>query len=371
MSSGELNITWRDVPDTLVASIRFKGKHEEIGERLQELSKSVGSRVCGRPFVLHRGGGDMEVCLPVTESADDDSVEGRETGESAGIAFGTLEGAVMMCAPFSGDIDSEETGKVLGEKFGELWRYTVEHHIGVTEEPWREVFPDCDLDGAGVYIAELQVPMLLPKWLGRLHDGLDRLAGVAVRHHVLGGSDELSPSSDPSVKIAWMKGAMARLDAAVDDEDRRREIMCGCAHVYPKKQIAKLKSDYERLGSVDALIEDIAQDPGYGGAPYYRDPARSGNVIFIDKNPQEREKHEAATDPAVKRAAACHCPVVKAAILAGEDVSFTFCSCGTGWFKPLWETVVEAPVKVVCEGSVLRGDESCKFAIYLPEEKHA
>ncbi|MFH1502834.1 MAG: hypothetical protein ABIG03_07275 [Candidatus Eisenbacteria bacterium] len=371
MSGGEPNITWRDVPDMLVASIRFNGKHEEIGKQLETLSKSAGSRACGRPFVLHRGGGDMEVCLPVTEPAEDDGVGGSSRGGPDEIIYGTLEGALMMCAPFGGDHGSDETGGALGKTFGDLWRYAIEHHIGVTEEPWREEFLDHEPGGVGAYSAELQVPMLLPKWLERLKVGLDRHAGASVRQHVLGGSDGLSPRSDPSSKVAWMKGAMARLDSAVEDEDKRREIMCGCAHVYPKGHTAKLKNDYERLGSIDALLDDIAEDPGYGGAPYYRDPERDGNVIFIEKNPQEREKHETATDPRVKRAAACHCPVVKAAILAGEDISFTFCNCGTGWFKPLWESIVEAPVKVVCEGSVLKGDESCKFAIHLPEEKHA
>jgi hypothetical protein len=191
---------------------------------------------------------------------------------------------------------------------------------------------------------------------------------VSVRQHVIGGSDHLSPSSDPSEKIAWMKGAMERLDAAVKDERTRRTIMSGCAHIYPAAHIAKLKNDYERLGSIDALIEDIARDPGYTGSPYYRDPEREGNVVFIDKVPQEREKYEKVTDPVAKRAAACHCPIVKAAILAGEEISPTFCGCATGWFKPLWEAIVGAPVEVICEESLLQGGDRCKFAIYLPEE---
>ncbi len=368
MSGDKLNVYWKEVDDALVASIRFNGKHGEIGEHLRRLSESVGPHAHGRPFVLYRGGGDMEVCLPVTGPPDDDSNGGPAPGGSPEIMYGTLEGAVMMCAPFAGDMGSEETGGTLGEEFGRLWRHTVEHHIGVTEGPWREVLLDYEPGAVGPYRAELQIPMLLPKWLERLRGGLDRYAGISVRQHVLGGSEHLSPASSPSEKVAWMKGAMARLDAAVEDEDKRRAIMCGCAHVYPAERIARLKNEYERLGSVDALLEFIANDPGFDVAPYYRDPGRTGNVILIDKNPQEREKHAGATDPLIKRAAACHCPVVKAAILAGEDMSFTFCSCGTGWFKPVWEAIMEAKVLVVCEESVLHGDERCRFAIYLPEE---
>ena len=353
MSDDKLAVTWRDVPDTPVASVRFKGKHEGIDEHLDELSKLVGQRACGDPIVLYRGGGDMEVCLPVSGPVD-------------GAECHTLEGGTMLCATFLGRRGTPETGEAIGKMFGELWRYTVEHHVGVTEEPWREVrVGDAGDDGA--YAAELQVPMLLPKWIARLKGGLDRLAGEDVRRRVLEGSEALSPSSDSALKVAWMKGAMERLDDAVSDEGVRREILCGCSHVYPAERIAALKEDYERLGSVDALIDFIASDPGYEGAPYYRDPEREGNVVFIDKAPQEREKFEGATDPVVKRAAACHCPVVKAAILSGESISFTFCNCGAGWFKPLWERILGKSVEVVCEESVLRGDDRCHFAIHLPE----
>jgi hypothetical protein len=362
------NVYWKEVGDALVASVRVNGRHGDIAEHLQRLSESVGPRAHGHPFVLYRGGGDMEVCLPVTAPPDDDRNGRPAPGGSPQVSFCTQGGAVMMCAQFEADMDSDDTGRALGEEFGRLWRYTVEHHIGVTEDPCREVLLDYEPGAAGAYRAELQVPMLLPKWLERLRAGLDRCAGVSVRQHVMGGSERLAPSSSPSEKVAWVKGAMARLDAAVGNEDERRAIMCGCAHIYPVERIAMLKREYERLGGVDALIEFMASDPGFDAAPYYRDPERSGNVIFIDKNPQEREKHANATDPLVKRAAACHCPIVKAAILAGEKVSFTYCNCGTGWFKPVWETILEAPVRVVCEESVLRGDDRCKFAIHLPEE---
>lgn len=352
MASELLEVSWRDVPDTLVLSVRFKGTHDDIAGRVDALSRLAGSAAAGDSIVLYRGGGDMEVCLPVSRA-----VEGAECR--------TLEGGVMMCSRFREPPGSAEKGKAVGEAFGRLWRHTVDQHIGVTEDPWREVLTGA---GGGAYESELQVPMLLPKWLSRLGKGIDRLAVDGVRERVLEGSEDLSPSSDPARKVAWMKEAMERLDDAVPDDVVRREILSGCAHVYPKERIARLKEDYERLGSVDALLDFIANDPGYDGAPYYRDPARGRNVILIDKIPQEREKFESATDPVAKRAAACHCPIVKAAILKGEKISFTFCGCGAGWFKPVWEGILERPVEVICEESVLRGDDRCHFAIYLPDD---
>jgi len=352
-----LTVSFRTVGDMLIAGIRFEGRYEEIAGYLEKLERAVGSRANGDPMAIYHGRGRIEVAFPV-----------REPVEGAGVASRTLEGAVMLTHPHRGRYASQDAGEKLGEMWGKLWRYTVEHHIGVTEEPWREVYIEDDADDPGLYTAELQIPMLLPKWIARLRNGLGRHAGEEVVRHVLAGSEELSPSSESSAKVAWMKGAMARLDESVPDDDVRREIVGGCAHVYPEDVIAKLKADYERLGSIDALLEAMREDPGYEGAPYYREPGREENVIFIDKVPQEREKFEAATDPRVKRAAACHCPVIKAAILADETISPTFCHCATGWFRPVWETLLGKAVKVVCEESVLQGHDRCHFAIHLSED---
>lgn len=357
MAGEELRVSFRTVGDMLIAGIRFEGRYEEIAGYLENLDHEVGSLAAGGPMAIYHGRGRIEVAVPVGEPP-----------ESAAVTMRTLPGGLMLTHPHRGRYGSAEAGKELNETWGGLWRYTVEHHIGVTEEPWREVYLEDDLEDLGAYTAELQIPMLLPKWLARLRNGLGRHASEEVVRYVLEGSEELSPASDPSEKVAWMKGAMARLDESVSDDDVRREIVSGCAHVYPADVIAKIKADYERLGSIDALLEAMREDPGYEGAPYYRDPDREGNVIFIDKVPQEREKFESATDPRVKRAAACHCPIIKAAILADEAISPTFCHCATGWFRPVWETLLGGPVEIVCEESVLQGHDRCRFAIHLPAD---
>jgi effector-binding domain-containing protein len=357
VTNDRLEVHWKNVDDTLVATIRFEGKYQELGDYFARLEAVVGPRADGDRIVIYRGGGNMEVCLPVAEPVEDGEVTSR-----------VLEGGQMLCTTFRGTYGSEEAAKRLGEQFGAMWRYTIEHHVGVSEDPWREAHLGDDPEDPGSYTAELQVPMLLPKWLERFHGSLGEFAGDDIRRGVLAGSEGLSPASDTDDKIAWVKGAMARLDAAVPDPDTRREIVCRCAHIYPAEQIEKLKSKYEELGGLDPFMAWLDEDPGYEGAPYYKDPERGDDVIFIDKAPQERDKHGEAMDPRVKRAAACHCPIIKATILRGEEISPTFCNCGAGWFRPLWESLLGRPVKVTCEESVLQGHDRCKFAIYLNEE---
>ena len=357
MANDQLQVHWETVDDTLVASIRFQGKYGEIGDYFAKLEDVVGPRIDGKRIVIYRGGDDIEVCLPVSEPVDDGDVTSHMLG-----------GSEMLCTTFRGRYGSEEAGKALGAQFGAMWRYTIEHHVGVSEDPWREVHLGDDPEEPGAYTSELQVPMLLPMWLERFRGSLSQFAGDDVGSRVLSGSEGLTPASDTDEKITWVKGAMERLDSAVPDPDTRREIVCRCAHIYPAAQVEKLKARYEELGGLDAFMAWLEGDPGYEGAPYYRDPERGDGVIFIDKVPQERQKHDESTDSVVKRASACHCPIIKAAILRGEEISPTFCNCGAGWFRPLWEALLGHPVKVTCEESVLQGHDRCKFAIYLGEE---
>ena len=249
----------------------------------------------------------------------------------------------MLCTVHHGPYGPPEADVSLAKTWQVFWRHTAENYIGIDEGPEREVYVEdhnTQGDHPERFATELQIPLLFPRWMRCFEKGLDRDAGEGVRRRVMEGSERLTATGDVRERYEWTRRAMEQLDAAVPDEDKRREIMCGCAHIYPKERRAWLKEQYRRLGSVDALIEFIRKDPGYEGAPYYRDPTRPGNVVLIDKGPQQRTAYEEATDPVARRAAACHCPTIKAAILAGEEIPFTFCGCGTGWFKPVWEEIV-------------------------------
>jgi effector-binding domain-containing protein len=352
------------VPDTLVASIRFHGKVDAIGDAFCRLWPAAKGRIAGPAICLYHSGSleagfDLEVAVPVSEPVNVGEVKSR-----------TLEGGDMLCTLHRGAYGPPEAAVSLAKTWAAFGRFVAEHRVGIDEGPEREVYvEDHARHGAHSerFVTELQIPLLFPRWMRRFEEGLDRHAGEGVRRRVMEGSERLTATGDVRERCEWTKRAMERLDASVPDENARRDIMAGCSHVFPREQREWLKGHYRRLGSVDALIEFLRTDPGFEGAPYYRDPSRPGNVILIDKKPQQKKRFDEATDPLEKRAAACYCPVIKAAILAGEEISFTYCGCATGWFRPVWEEIVGAPVRVVCEESVLKGDERCRFAIYLPD----
>ena len=47
--------------------------------------------------------------------------------------------------------------------------------------------------------------------------------------------------------------------------------------------------------------------------------------------------------------------------------SATYCHCSCGWYRQLFETLLGRPVKVELLGSIIQGDERCRFLIHLQE----
>ena len=50
-----------------------------------------------------------------------------------------------------------------------------------------------------------------------------------------------------------------------------------------------------------------------------------------------------------------------------DELSPTFCYCGTGWYRRPWEGILDQPVRVELVQSLLKGDDVCQVAIHLPE----
>ncbi|MFX0125041.1 MAG: hypothetical protein ACFFAE_15525 [Candidatus Hodarchaeota archaeon] len=204
------------------------------------------------------------------------------------------------------------------------------------------------------------------RWMKKFSESLDQYMGVAVRKKVMEGSEELESKSSGDKKARWIKGAMERFDELVDEETREK-VMTSCSHVFPKTRIRPLKSKYTETGSIDAVLKLMHQDHSWGGLSYYEYPKREGNTIYVTKIPFNPKKYEQTSDMNEKKYHYCHCGLVKASLKASDiKISPTFCHCGAGWYKTLWEGILEKPVRIEVLQSVIRGDDHCQFAIHLP-----
>ena len=223
-------------------------------------------------------------------------------------------------------------------------------------------------------------------WLAKFSSGLDEIAGEEIRKKVMRGSEALSSQSGRQEVIDWSKRAMERLDSLVD-EKRRRAVMAGCSCQYPKADLQEMRKTYEATGDVD-LVHQMLQEQfesflkdslqlsdvlteeivgrGWGAAGVKRD-----NTIIATKIPKSGYlvEYMKETDPDKKRQYYCHCPRVREVLKTAESISATYCYCGAGFYKGIWEEILQAPVEVEVLESVLKGDEVCTIAIHLPVDQ--
>src|SRR4030042_3872832 len=86
-------------------------------------------------------------------------------------------------------------------------------------------------------------------WLKRLSVGLEEITDEEIREVVMLGSEDLSAESPRQTVIRWTSRAMQRLEALVD-EDRRRQILTGCACQYPGGALQLVRAAYAASGEI-------------------------------------------------------------------------------------------------------------------------
>jgi predicted hydrocarbon binding protein len=183
--------------------------------------------------------------------------------------------------------------------------------------------------------------------LRALEECIKRFAGEAIMKEVMVGSEEMTEQMDGSEEISrWVKGAMDRLDALVD-EGTRVQIMENCGYKCAEMNSGAIDEAIARrkkFKNVDEFLEAEQRNPTKGTRL-----VREGDVLYQFYMPQSLGVR-------------CFCSLVNA---TEEKISLTYCHCSKGFVKKLWESVLKRPVEVELIQSVMSGSEECKFAIHL------
>jgi hypothetical protein len=220
-------------------------------------------------------------------------------------------------------------------------------------------------------------------WLRKFATALDEFAGERVREEVMQGSEELSSASEREDAICWSRQAMERLTSLVDGK-QARDVMTSCACQYPQADLRDVRLAYEEMGDVnvvlgmlqekfetflretmhleDEMIEQIISN-GWGSAG-----VREGDTIVATKIPKSGSlvQYMNEPDPDKKRVLYCHCPRIRDVLKTSQTIPPIYCYCGAGFYKGMWEEILQEPVEVELLESVLKGDQVCKVAIHLP-----
>ncbi len=368
-----MDIVYKTIEESLVATVRRTVEQRaEIKDILDELTQEVpGETIAGAPFCIFqfvtsvKEGYDVEIGFPVTQKVETDTLKSR-----------------VLPAMDVLSIVHRDSPEKLGETYGKLYGYAEEHGI-ISDEFCREVYPFDAAQGRPFDAAQgrpfdaaqgrldtgVEIQFVIHRWNDRLAKNLDRVLGQEVKQVVMQGSDRLGIESSADDRFRWVKGMVGRLNGLAD-EPQKYDILSSCAHVCPPGQITKLKTVYEEaktstqdaMQAVDAVLDFMESDPGWGGER----PLRDGHVIYSAKSPRDPKGYENAKDDLERRRAYCFCPLVRNHM--GQGMPITFCYCGAGWYRQQWEGAIGRSVTVEIVKSVLKGDEVCQFALQLPED---
>jgi hypothetical protein len=179
---------------------------------------------------------------------------------------------------------------------------------------------------------------------------VEQLAGKTIATKVMEGSEQITEKTDKRKIAEWVKNAMEKLDALVD-EKTRVQIMQNCGYNCAKKNskvIERAVARRKKYASTDEFLEAEQQKPMRGTRL-----SREGNILYQFYTPQ-----------AFTRPMRCYCGLLRG-LPNEETTSKTYCNCSRGFVEKFWENVLGKTVKVDLMQSVISGDKECKFAIHL------
>ncbi|MFX1411422.1 MAG: hypothetical protein ACFFA6_13810 [Promethearchaeota archaeon] len=347
MTLEELSIIHKKIDEILVSYVNFRGVIEDIPLRIENLYIQCKDFISGSPIavidygVYSEGGKDIDVCYPISKQRD-----------AKKIKIKNLEEVEVLSKIHKGSFDT------INESFQQLFGYLRIH--GITGTSWlRLVYHKYDKINQDNN--EIEIQAVLHKWDDRLKRNLDRVLGEKVSDEVLDGRENLfTCESSMDNRAQWIKNVIARIDNVANNNEKY-EILSKCAHDFSQKRIDNLKAIYERTKDIDEVIKEMHKDYAW-----YENPIRKGNIIYVSKIPYNQEGYKNAESTEEKRRNYCHCPLVRNYFNIG--ISPTFCNCSTGWYRQQWEGILGKPIQIEVLKSLVKGDDYCEFAIYLPSD---
>lgn len=182
--------------------------------------------------------------------------------------------------------------------------------------------------------------------INEIGGSIGNCVGEKVKKEFMKGSEKLTANSSAREIAEWLKGAMERLDALVDEETRIRimePLGYHCADGgYPRKWIDEAREERKKYKNLDEFLEAKAEEWGY---------AREGDVVY----------HTITKPPP----GGARCVCMGKGLPAEETMSRTYCLCSRGLVKRYWEEVLGRPLEVELVHSAISGAEECKFAVHL------
>ncbi len=178
----------------------------------------------------------------------------------------------------------------------------------------------------------------MPFNLQRFRSHLSARVDQAASEELLAGCEAYDALTTPLQRARWIKDMMERLEHQVG-ESLARDVMEHCGRQCISRGTLQRAAGYKRAAQdLDDLLDRLNQ-AHIGGGKLRRD----GDLIHGSYD-------------------RCYCGSVSK---TKEPIPATYCHCSCGWYKELFETLLEQPVEVELVASIVQGADACEFVIRI------
>jgi predicted ArsR family transcriptional regulator len=172
----------------------------------------------------------------------------------------------------------------------------------------------------------------------RFTNSLNNHTDINQQEHILQRLPAYDTLTTPVQTTRWIKNLVDNLTDVVGEETAR-DVMEACGQqCIGQSLLAKAEKIQTQSRDIDDLLERL-NGAHIGGGKLHRD----GNVINAS---YER----------------CYCGSVSK---TRQPISKNYCQCSCGWYRKLFETLLNHPVKVELLDSIIHGANTCQFIIHI------
>lgn len=234
------------------------------------------------------------------------------------------------------------------------------------------------------------------------HNGMQKLAdtiekdhGAELRSRIF--AEPFPPlGADEAARCAYTRRVTGRMEDMLTRQQARDawyQVQHGISEAYWQKQDARERQTFANCETVDSFLENKQRErvamlrrvkeqnelwftmeltdevfAFLTEEPHMQWGSHNGRKgIVITKVPYRPAQYLHAEDSRMKRYYACHCPLVREAILRGEPVSQEVCYCSLGHASHFLAGLNLPHTGEVLQSAVM-GDDRCRFIFYLPDE---
>lgn len=345
MDNNNAKPIFKIVPEKRVVCKQFRfsaNDREELRSQVMKFHEELGTYAKGSPILVHLFGSyfdgkyDVDICLPVSGDFNHSDYEVKTLPPRE--VFSLVHTSPLAEIRQSYSFLSQHLRKrgLLGKEHG------------------REVWHEYSNDNSSTNNIEVQV--LLLKWHSNFHDKTKEVLTFKEAELVLENYETLSVESSKDERFDWTRDSLERLSKLANKE-QQYEILSCCGHRFPESRIEEMRAIYLKNENIDEVLEAMQPDS------WYANPRREGNVIIETKQPADVQGYNNTATQKEKRDCYCYCTPLKGRL---DEMPATFCNCGAGWYRQLWEGIIGQPLSIEITKSLLKGDDVCQFTITLP-----